>query len=105
MLGAALSSLIMAEYEFEGFTPWMAGLAVGVLVGEVIAGIGRWRGRSAMVAAGVIAAGSLLWGEWLESDSGIEPWAQVVWGAAALAALAAAWSVRPTRSRPPADPG
>lgn len=97
-LGAALASLIMAEYEFEGFTPWMAGLAVGVGVGEVVAGLGRWRGPSAMAVCAALAAGSLLWGEWLESDNGLEAWAQVAWGAAALAALVAAWSVRPRTS-------
>lgn len=106
-LGAALASLIMAEYEFEGFTPWMAGLAAGVGVGEVVAGLGRWRGRAAMAVCAALAAASLLWGEWLESDNGLEAWAQVAWGAAALAALVAAGSVRPRTSRPrtSADPG
>lgn len=97
--GAALASLIMAEYEFQGFTPWAAGLAVGVLVGEVLASVARWRGRTAMVVSALISAASLLWGEWLESGSGLQPWAQVAWGAAALAAAVAARSVRATPPR------
>ncbi|MEA3020854.1 MAG: hypothetical protein QOI47_2378 [Actinomycetota bacterium] len=97
--GAALAAPIMAEYEFQGFTPWAAGLAVGVLVGEVIASGARWRGPVAMAVAGLLSAASIIWGEWLESGSGLQPWAQVAWGAAALAAGAAAYSVRTTRPR------
>jgi hypothetical protein len=93
-LAAALASLIMAEYEFEGFTPWAAGLAVGVLVGELVA-FGRWFGTTAMVVAGALAAGSLLWGAWLESDSGVEPYSALAYAGAALAATVAAWNVRP----------
>ena len=95
VLGVLLAAFIMAEYEFEGFTPWAAGLAVGVLVGEVLSGLGRWRGSAAMVVAAAIAAGGLLYGQRLETSGGVEPWAQVTWGAAALAAAIAAWSVRP----------
>ena len=95
---AALAALIMAEYEFTGITPWVAALAVGVLVGEVVGSVGRWRSAAATAFAAVTAAGGLLWGQWLESDSGVEPWAVVAWPAAALAAAVAAWSVRPRRS-------
>ncbi len=96
-LGAALAALIMAEYEFEGYTPWAAALAVGVLVGESILALGRWSGGLAMVAAGAIAAGALLWGAWLESDQGVEPYSALAFGAAAIAAAVAAWTVRPKR--------
>jgi hypothetical protein len=105
VIGAGAASVIMAEYEFEGFTPWLAAIAVGILVGEVVAGVGRWRGTAAMVVCAVIATGSLLWGEWLESDSGVEKWAAVAWAAAALAAGVAAWGARDkpaTAPRPPA---
>lgn len=98
VIGALLAAFIMAEYEFEGFTPWAAGLAVGVLVGEVLSGLGRWHGRAAMAVAGVVAAGGVLYGQRLESDGGVEPWSQLAWFAAALAAGVAAWSTRP---RPP----
>jgi hypothetical protein len=100
--GALLAAFVMAEYEFEGFTPWLAGLAVGVLAGEVVAGVGRWRGTVAMVATGAIAAGGVLYGQWLESDEGLEPWSHLAWGAAALAATVAAWSVRRPTARTPA---
>lgn len=97
VLGAALAALIMAEYEFEGYTPWAAGLAVGVLVGEVLVALGRWTGVAAMVAGAALAAGGVLWGAWLESDSGVEPYSALAFGAAALAAAVAAWTVRPRR--------
>lgn len=103
-LGAALAAFVMAEYEFEGFTPWMAGLAVGVLAGELVATLGRWFGPAAMVVTGSIAASSLLYGQWLESDRGIEPWSHLAEGAALLAAAVAAWNVRPKKptAAPPA---
>jgi hypothetical protein len=96
--GASFAALVMSEYEFVGFTPWAAGLAVGVLVGEVVAGFGRWRSPAAMVTCGAIAAGSILWGQWLESDSGVETYSRVAFAAAALAAAVAAWNVRPSTS-------
>lgn len=96
VLAAALAALIVSEYEFVGFTPWAAGLAIGVLVGEVLATLGKLRGRAVMVLAAVLAAGAVLWGEWLESESGVEQYAKVAFGAAVVAAVVAAWSVRPS---------
>lgn len=101
VLGAALAAVVMAEYEFESYTPWAAGLAVGALIGEVIAGAGRWTSRRARVFAAAVAAGGVLWGEWLESDSGVERWSAMAWPAAALAAAVAAGTVRPRRSAAP----
>ncbi|MEN3272160.1 MAG: hypothetical protein V7636_921 [Actinomycetota bacterium] len=98
VLGGAMAAFIVSEYEFVGFTPWAAGLAIGVLVGEVLSTGGRLRGRVVMVLAGALAACAVLWGEWLESDSGVEPYSKVAFGAAALAAAVAAWSVRPNTS-------
>lgn len=97
-IAAALAALIVSEYEFVGITPWAAGLAIGVLVGEVMAGLGRWHGRVAMVAAAVIAFAAVVWGEWIESDSGVEPYSKVAFAAAAVAAAVAAWNVRPRTS-------
>ena len=98
VLGAAFAALIMAEYEFEGYTPWAAGVAVGVLVGEIVVALGRWTGPSAMAACAAIAAGGVLWGGWLESDQGVEPYSALAFAAAALAGAIAAWTVRPKRS-------
>ena len=97
-LGAAFAALVISEYEFVGFTPWAAGLAVGVLVGEVVGNVGRWRGRAAMLVSAALAAGSIVWGQWLESDSGVEAYSTVAFAAAALAAAVAAWNVRPDTS-------
>jgi len=105
-LGAALAALIVSEYEFVGITPWAAGLAIGVLIGELLATGGHVRGRVAMVVAAALSIGSVLWGEWLESDSGVEPYSKVAFGAALLAAAVAAWNVRPTKvSRASTSPG
>ena len=95
VLGAVLAAFIVSEYEFVGFTPWAAGLAIGVLVGEVLSTGGRLRGRWVMVLAAVLSAGSVLWGEWIGTDSGVAPYAKVAFAAAVVAAVVAAWSVRP----------
>jgi hypothetical protein len=105
VLAAALAAAIMAEYEFESYTPFAAGLAVGVLSGEIVAGVGRWKTVAGMVVAAAIATGGLLYGAWLESDSGVEPFAALAWPAAALAALVAAYSVRPFRASPRTSAG
>jgi hypothetical protein len=97
--GGALAAAIMAEYEFEGWTPWAAAIAVGVLVGELLASFGRWKGPAAMAVSGAIAAGTILWGERLETDGGVEPYATVAFGAAVLAAAVAAWTTRPVSPR------
>ena len=97
-IGAALAAFIVSEYEFVGVTPWAAGLAIGVLVGELLATGGHLRGRVVMVFAGALAAGAVLWGEWLESNSGVEPYSKVAFAAAVLAAAVAAWSVKPSTS-------
>ena len=102
-LGAVLAAYVMAEYEFEGFTPFMAAAAVGLLAGELVSGLGRWVGATAMVVTGGIAAASLLYGQWLESDAGVEPWSHLAEIAALLAAAIAAWGVRPKRPRATTD--
>ena len=49
---AALGALILGEYEFTGTLPWVAGPLFGLVVGEVVVGVGR----SHHVAVAAVAA-------------------------------------------------
>ena len=49
---AALGALILGEYEFTGTLPWVAGPLFGLVIGEVVVGVGRSRHPS---VAGVVA--------------------------------------------------
>lgn len=91
--GAAVSvlgALILGEYEFTGALPFVAGPLFGLVVGEVVVGVGRVRSVLVAVAAGAIAFGGIAWAGWIDSSEGVEPVKGLVWAAAALAAAVAA---------------
>lgn len=86
---AALGALILGEYEFTGPLPFIAGPLFGLVVGEVVVGVGRARSRTvALVAAGLAFAG-IAWAGWIDSSEGVEPVKGLVWVSAALAAAVA----------------
>ena len=88
---AALGGIVLGEYEFVGFMPFAAGPLFGLAVGEVIIWAGGERGPvPGGLAAGLAAAG-LLWAGWIDSGEGIDPLPVLVWPAAGLGALTAAW--------------
>lgn len=93
---AALAALILGEYEYVGYVPIVAGLVVGLLVAEVLVSLGRWRAWPAAALAAALSAGALVWGGWITSGKGLEPYPAWAWAGAALAALAAAVRARPT---------
>lgn len=86
---AALGALILGEYEFEGTLPYVAGLLLGLLLGEVVVGFGRSRAVLVGLVAAAEAAGGIAWAGWIDSSEGIEPVKALVWVAAALAAASA----------------
>ena len=88
-LVAGLGALILGEYEFEGMLPFVAGPLFGLVIGEIVVGVGRSRAVLVGVAAGVLAASGIAWAGWIDSSEGIEPVKRLVWAAAALAAVAA----------------
>lgn len=97
---AALGALVLGEYEFVGYVPWVAGVVLGLLVAEVMLAVGRRRGwLSAGLAAGLAAAG-LAWAGWIDSAGGVSPYPRLAWAAAAVGAAAAAFQTRPVRHRP-----
>ena len=86
---AALGALILGEYEFGGTLPWVAGPLFGLVIGEVVAGVGRSRHLAVAVAAAALSFGGIAWAGWIDSTQGIEPVKRLVWVSASLAAVAA----------------
>jgi hypothetical protein len=86
---AALGALILGEYEFTGSLPWVAGPLFGLVVGEVVVGVGRTRHLVAAVLAAAFAFGGVAWAGWIDSTQGVEPVKRLVWVSAALAGAAA----------------
>jgi hypothetical protein len=88
---AAIGGLILGEYEFVGFMPFIAGPLFGLAVAEAVTWAGSERGTVPGAVAGVLAALGLVWAGWIDSGEGIDPMPALVWPAAALGALTAAW--------------
>lgn len=86
---AALGALILGEYEFRGSLPFVAGPLFGLVIGEVVVGVGRVRSLAAGAIASVAAFAGIVWAGWIDSSEGVEPVKALVWVAAPLAAVAA----------------
>lgn len=103
---AAFGALIVGEYEYQGALPVVAGLVLGLLVSEAVALGGQWRGWVPALAAAGLAAAGILWGGWIDSGEGIEPYPALAWLGAAVAAVTAGVRARPRppRRRSPSPP-
>jgi len=86
---AALGALILGEYEFTGSLPWIAGVLFGLVIGEVVVGVGRSRHPAVAAVAAACAFGGIAWAGWIDSTQGVEPVKRLVWLSAALAAATA----------------
>ncbi|HEX2040069.1 MAG TPA: hypothetical protein VHF47_10105 [Acidimicrobiales bacterium] len=84
---ASLAALILGEYELVGWTPYLAGIAFGLVVAEVLTTVGRRSGAVPAVPAVVLAAGGMVWAAWISSG---RDWSYVPGGAWTGVALAAA---------------
>ena len=86
--------MILGEYELTGLTPVIAGLLFGVIVAEVVSGVGRRHDLVTAVGCAGFAAAGMVWAAWISSG---EDWSYVpggVWVGVALAAAAAALWIR-----------
>jgi hypothetical protein len=86
---AALGALILGEYEFTGSLPFIAGPLFGLVIGEVVVGVGRARTVPVALLAAVAAFAGITWAGWIDSSEGVEPVKALVWVAAVLASGAA----------------
>jgi hypothetical protein len=86
---AALGALILGEYEFTGLLPFVAGLLFGLVVGEVVVGVGQRRTVPVALVAAALSFAGIAWAGWIDSSEGVEPVKGLVWVGAALAAATA----------------
>lgn len=100
---AALGALMLGEYEFTGSLPFIAGPLFGLVIGEVVVGVGRSRAIPVAVGAAAIAFGGIAWAGWIDSTEGVEPVKGLVWVAALIAAAVAALRTAGGRRPGPAD--
>lgn len=94
LASAALSAVVVGEYELVGATPYVAGAILGGLLGELFLGVGRWRGLVPGAIAAVLAAGSMYWTGQVNSNFGIDPYPQgasIGAGVASLVAFVRIW--------------
>src|SRR5688500_10884918 len=84
---AALAALILGEYELVGFTPYVAGVAFGRVVAEVITSVARRSGPVASAPSAVRAGGGMGGAAWCASG---RDWSSVPGGAWVGVVLAAA---------------
>src|SRR5690606_16361163 len=70
---AALTALILGEYELTLGTATAAGLVVGLGLPEIVLGVARWRGPVPAVLGAAMAGGSILWAGWISSGRGVAP--------------------------------
>ena len=105
---AAVGALITGEYELAGFTPYVSGILLGIIVSEVELSVGGDAAGWASGAVGLLAAGSLVWAGWISSGRGVTSIAGGVWPGAVLAAIVGAgwtrWSGGRARVRPSESP-
>ena len=86
---ALLGGLIAGEYPFTGFTPYLAGVLLGVVVAEVaVAVAGRRSPLLGVVAAGLAGAG-LAYGAWDDAGYGLRPIGAAAWVGVGVAAVIA----------------
>lgn len=88
-LAGALGALILGEYEFAGLLPFVAGPLFGLVIGEVVVGVGRDRSPGVALIGAAIGFGGIVWAGWIDSSQGVEPVKGLVWAAAVLAAATA----------------
>ena len=86
---AALGALMLGEYEFTGSLPYVAGPLFGLVIGEIVVGVGRSRAVLVGLVAGALAFGGLAWAGWIDSTQGLEPVKGLAWVAAGLGAATA----------------
>jgi hypothetical protein len=82
-------ALILGEYQFTGFTPFIAGVLFGLVVSEFVLEIGKVRNPVLGVVTGAMVAGALGWAVWISSGEGLRPFPAVGWVAMGLGAVTA----------------
>jgi hypothetical protein len=97
---AALGALILGEYEFNGATPYLAGLLFGIAIAEVILAVARASTRPLAVVAAVETGLGVLWAAWISSGRGLTPIQPAAYAGIVLGVVVGGvWTLVPTRRR------
>ena len=86
---AAAGGLIMGEYPFRGFTPYIAGILFGLVVSELLVTVA---GRESVVVglvSALCAGGGLAYAVWDDSGYGVRPMAITAWVGVGIGVLVA----------------
>jgi hypothetical protein len=86
---ALAGGLILGEYPFTGWTPYVAGILFGLVIAEVVVSIAGRQGVILGLACAALAAAGLAYAVWDDSGYGIRPIAVVAWVGVAIGALVA----------------
>src|SRR5688572_6895321 len=87
---ALLGGLIVGEYPFTGFMPYVAGGLVGLVVAELMVLVAGRSGRPLGVPAGVLAGAGLAYGAWRDAGEGLRPIGTAAWVGVGLAVVVGA---------------
>jgi len=90
---AGFGAVIVGEYPFSGALVVGTGVLVGLFVAEVMAAVGRVRGKGPAAAAALLTAAGLVWAAWIAENHdlgrvAVEGWVAVVLGGVAAAVRA-----------------
>jgi hypothetical protein len=86
---ATLGALILGEYEQQGSLPLVAGLLLGLVLGEVAIAAGRSRHLVVGLVVAAFAFGAMVWAGWIDSGRGLQPIKAGAWWGGGVAAVVA----------------
>jgi hypothetical protein len=98
-LACVLGGLMLGEYQFDGALPYVAGALFGLVIGELVAELGKVRSWSVAVLSAPLVAGGLGLAVRISTGEGLEPFPVGGWAAIALGVVAVTWRTAPARPR------
>lgn len=87
---AVVMGLVLGEYPFVGFTPYLIAALVPAIMAATVVGVGQRHLVWLWAASGVLSAACIGWALWISTGQGLDP---VPGGGWAAIALALAWPV------------
>ncbi len=93
---AATIALILGEYPFVGFSPFVAAALVPAIIATAVVATAGHHRQFLWAATGVLSAGAIAWAVWISTGRGLDP---VPPGGVVAAALALGWPLAWARYR------
>jgi hypothetical protein len=86
---AAVGGLIVGEYPFHGWTPYIAGVLFGLVVAEVVVTLAGAETVWSGVVCALCTAGGLAYAVWDDAGYGVRPIGIAAWVGVAIGAVVA----------------